>query len=106
MKQIMITLKILINLLTDLAGFLKELQTIDASNGPIAGNHNFYRGGDLSVYHKQTQRALKKLKSFLPTDKLNDIWSVALESKFTKENVWPHGDIATGNLLVKDGKLH
>ncbi|CAG8679374.1 34794_t:CDS:10, partial [Racocetra persica] len=26
--------------------FLKELQAIDASNGPVAGNHNFYRGGD------------------------------------------------------------
>lgn len=91
---------------TDLAGFLKELQTIDVSNGPIAGKHNFYRGGDLSVYHKQTQTALKKLKSFLPTDKLNDIWSLALESKFYKGNVWLHGDITTGNLLIKDGKFY
>jgi aminoglycoside phosphotransferase (APT) family kinase protein len=28
-----------------------------------------------------------------------------LESKWTKENVWVHGDVAIGNLLVKDGKL-
>ncbi|CAG8616296.1 12595_t:CDS:2, partial [Racocetra persica] len=76
----------------NLAGFLKEFQAIDASNGPVAGKHNFYRGGDLSVYHEETQIALKKLKSVLPTDKLN-------------KNVWVHGDIAVGNLLVKNGKL-
>ncbi|PRT31804.1 aminoglycoside phosphotransferase family protein [Bacillus wiedmannii] len=29
----------------DLGAFLVELQSIDASNGPIAGAHNFYRGG-------------------------------------------------------------
>jgi len=65
----------------DLAGFLKELQAIDTFGGPVAGNHNFYRGGDLSVYHGQTQTALKNLESLLQTDKLNDIWSIALESK-------------------------
>jgi len=66
---------------TDLAGFLKELQAINTFGGPVAGNHNFYRGGNLSVYHKQTQTALKNLKSLLPTDKLNDIWQTALGSK-------------------------
>ena len=89
----------------DLAKFLKELQAIDASNGPVAGNHNFYRGGDLSVYHEETQTALKNLKSQLQTDKLNDIWSIALASKWTEENVWVHGDVAPGNLLVKNGRL-
>jgi len=64
----------------DLAGFLKELQAIDTSNGPVAGEHNFYRGGDLTIYHEETKAALKNLK-LLQTDKLNDIWSIALESK-------------------------
>ena len=90
---------------SDLAGFLKELQAIDTFDGPVAGKHNFYRGGDLSVYHEQTQTALKNLKSLLSTDKLNDIWSIVLGSKWTKGNVWIHGDIAPGNLLVKNGKL-
>ncbi|CAG8463939.1 1067_t:CDS:2 [Ambispora leptoticha] len=57
----------------DLAGFLSELQAINTSNGPRPGKHNFYRGGDLSVYHEETQTTLKKLKSALPTDKLNNI---------------------------------
>ncbi|PAE31317.1 hypothetical protein CHI06_28545 [Bacillus sp. 7884-1] len=29
--------------------FLVELQSIDASGGPLAGEHNFYRGGDIVV---------------------------------------------------------
>jgi len=57
----------------DLAGFLKELQAIDTTHGPVAGKHNFYRGGDLSIYHKETQKALKNLKSLLPINKLNDV---------------------------------
>lgn len=31
----------------DLAAALKKLQAIDGSDGPRAGIHNFYRGGDL-----------------------------------------------------------
>lgn len=89
----------------DLAEFLKQLQKIDTSNGPIASEHNFYRGGNLSIYDKETQKALKSLKSLLPINKLNNIWLAALESKWKKENVWVHGDIASGNLLVKNGKL-
>ncbi|MGZ9584321.1 aminoglycoside phosphotransferase family protein [Paenibacillus marinisediminis] len=89
----------------DLARFLKELQSIDASDGPIAGAHNFYRGGDLSIYHDQMQAALEHLQALLPTDRLNDIWSTAMKSKWTKRNVWVHGDVAPGNLLVQDGNL-
>jgi aminoglycoside phosphotransferase (APT) family kinase protein len=60
-------------LATDLARFLKELQAINTFDGPVAGKHNFYRGGNLSVYREETQTALKNLKSLLPTNKLNDI---------------------------------
>lgn len=89
----------------DLAKFLKELQAIDTSNGPIAGEHNFYRGGNLAVYNEETQTALVRIKSLFQTEKLNDIWVTALESKWTKKDVWIHGDIAPNNLLVKNGIL-
>lgn len=42
----------------DLAQFLKELQTIDASKGPQAGAHNFYRDASLSVYNDETVAAI------------------------------------------------
>lgn len=89
----------------DLAKFLKELQAIDATNGPLAGEHNFFRGASLSVYNEEIQRALINLKDIFQTDKLSEIWSAALQSKWEEKPVWVHGDVAVGNLLVKDGRL-
>lgn len=33
------------------------------------------------------------------------LWADALSSQWENKPVWVHGDIAIGNLLVKDGKL-
>lgn len=90
---------------TDLAVFLKELQSIDATGGPMAGAHNFYRGGNLSVYHDETITALSNLKQVIPSKRLSELWTVALEANWSGKPVWVHGDIAVGNLLVKEGKL-
>ncbi|UHA73368.1 aminoglycoside phosphotransferase family protein [Paenibacillus sp. 481] len=89
----------------DLAHFLKELQAIDSSDGPIAGVHNFYRGGSLSIYDEETKCALNHLQPLLETDKFQTVWDVALQSKWTKDPVWVHGDVAPGNLLVNGGRL-
>ena len=84
---------------------LKEFQKIDTTNGPQAGLHNYYRGGDLAVYHNETIEALENLKTVLPTELLLKIWQRALNASVSDLNVWVHGDIAPGNLLVKNGKL-
>ncbi|MGL5414789.1 MAG: aminoglycoside phosphotransferase family protein [Clostridium sp.] len=89
----------------DLAKFLKELQSIDASLGPAAGEHNFYRGGYLGVYNDETRAMLEKLKDIFDVTILENIWNKALKSKYSDEPVWVHGDVAVGNLLVKNGKL-
>ncbi|MFV3010846.1 aminoglycoside phosphotransferase family protein [Clostridium botulinum] len=88
-----------------IAKFLKELQAIDSSDGPAAGSHNFYRGGLLKVYNDETTNALNDLKNILPTDELKIIWERALESTWDKKPVWVHGDIAVGNILIKNGKI-
>lgn len=88
-----------------LASFLLELESIDASDGPIAGLHNFYRGGDLRVYDAQTKGALDKLEGKINVEKCGLIWQQALSSKWKDGPVWVHGDIAPGNLLVQDGQL-
>lgn len=90
---------------TDLADFLRELQNIDTTDAPVAGKHNFYRGANLGVYHDETEIALYELKDILPTDDLRVVWNRAISSEWTKEDVWLHGDIAPGNLLVSDGQL-
>ncbi|MEH7380537.1 aminoglycoside phosphotransferase family protein [Bacillus sp. JJ1533] len=89
----------------DLAAFLIELQSIDASDGPIAGAHNFYRGGDIAVYNQESRDAINQNKDRLDAPLLNEIWERALDSKWNSDPVWVHGDIAPGNILVKNGNL-
>ncbi|MEG0367407.1 MAG: aminoglycoside phosphotransferase family protein [Coprobacillus sp.] len=89
----------------ELDSFLKELQAIDITDAPVAGQHNFYRGGDLHVYDAQTQAALIELKDTLPIEKLNHIWQLALSTQWINRAVWIHGDIAPGNLLVRNNHL-
>ncbi|PFM63730.1 acetyltransferase [Bacillus cereus] len=90
---------------TDLGTFLVELQSIDASNGPIAGAHNFYRGGLISVYDEEARVAIANNKDVFDETLLKHLWDLALRSTWERTPVWVHGDIAPGNLLIKDGKL-
>ena len=89
----------------DLAEFLKALEAIDSSQGPIAGQHNFYRGGLLRVYDDETRQTVKKLGSLIDVETVTEIWNQALLSKWKGSPVWVHGDVAPNNLLVKEGKL-
>jgi aminoglycoside phosphotransferase (APT) family kinase protein len=88
----------------DLGSFLVDLQSIDATDGPLAGEHNFYRGGNIGVYDEEFRDAINHTNTF---DKhlLKEIWELALDSKWAKEPVWVHGDIAPGNILIKNGRL-
>ncbi|PFD36117.1 acetyltransferase [Bacillus cereus] len=90
---------------TDLGSFLVELQSIDASNGPKAGAHNFYRGGLISVYDEEARVAIENNKDVFDETLLKHLWDLALRSTWESTPVWVHGDIAPGNLLIKDGKL-
>ncbi|HEV2504310.1 MAG TPA: aminoglycoside phosphotransferase family protein [Mesorhizobium sp.] len=89
----------------DLAGFLTALHRIDATDGPAAGPQNYFRGGSLTVYDDQTREALRLLDGRIDTKTARALWEEALATQWTHAPVWVHGDIAWGNLLVKDGKL-
>lgn len=89
----------------ELGGFLVELQSIDASGGPLAGEHNFYRGGDIVVYDDECRDAINNNVTTFNKHELEEIWELALTSKWASEPVWVHGDIAPGNILIKNGKL-
>jgi aminoglycoside phosphotransferase (APT) family kinase protein len=88
-----------------LGEFLVALQSIDTTNGPLPGPHNFYRGGSLAVYDDEVRRALAILKDKIDTAAAIKIWETALATSWQKHPVWAHGDIAAGNLLVKNGQL-
>lgn len=90
----------------DIAKFLNEFEKIDVTNGPEAGEHNFYRGGNLKVYDDEVKRSIEILKDKIDTEIIAKIWNEAIETKWRKDPVWVHGDLSMNNLLVKDGKLY
>jgi aminoglycoside phosphotransferase (APT) family kinase protein len=91
---------------TALAQFLAALQRIDSAGGPPPGPHNFYRGAPLTVYDAETRQALAALDGVIDTDAARALWEAALQATWHGAPVWFQGDVAVGNLLVKNGKLH
>jgi aminoglycoside phosphotransferase (APT) family kinase protein len=90
---------------TTLAGFLSALGRIDATGGPEPGQHNFFRGGPLSTYADETHEAIDALGAEVPRDRVERVWEDAMATSWDRDPVWLHGDVATGNLLVRDERL-
>jgi aminoglycoside phosphotransferase (APT) family kinase protein len=89
----------------DLAGFLAALQSIDTADGPQPGKHNWFRGGTLRTFDGYVQRSLVVLDGHADVDLAREIWKTALDARWDGEDVWFHGDVARGNLLLRDGEL-
>ncbi|WP_232075300.1 aminoglycoside phosphotransferase family protein [Phytohabitans suffuscus] len=87
------------------AEFLRALQRCDAVGGPLAGEHSAYRGLPPAHYDEETRRCLAALTGRIDTARAAAVWDAALTTEWTRPPVWFHGDIASGNLLVADGKL-
>ncbi|MFJ9633984.1 aminoglycoside phosphotransferase family protein [Streptomyces sp. NPDC101175] len=88
-----------------LAEFLVSLQRIDATGGPGPGLHNWFRGGPLTTYDGWARAALETLDGLIRAEAAEEIWERALLASWDGKPVWFHGDMASGNLLVKDGAL-
>jgi aminoglycoside phosphotransferase (APT) family kinase protein len=89
-----------------LAGFLAALQAIDASDGPPAGAHNFFRGGPLATWDEQTRPLIRLTADDIDARAATSVWDTALASTWEQAPVWVHGDVTASNLLVVDGALH
>lgn len=89
----------------DLAKFLKELQSINNISGSIPGQHNWWRGDRLIVYDKNAREQIKKLIDIIDANKAISLWQRACNTEWNRPPVWVHGDIAIGNILLKNGKL-
>jgi aminoglycoside phosphotransferase (APT) family kinase protein len=119
----------------DLAAFLVALQGVDPAGGPSPGQHNWFRGGPLETYDADTRRAIAQLGAQgsgargsgaqgsgadvsgaevssvrvsgaqVPGALVTEIWETALRATWQGDPVWFHGDVAAGNLLVRDGRL-
>lgn len=93
------------NIAKQVAQFLNELHKIDTAGAPSPGKHNFYRGGDLSVYDKETRSAIEKLKTFISAENVLKVWEKALGSAWNKNPIWIHGDLSAGNILIQNNRL-
>jgi aminoglycoside phosphotransferase (APT) family kinase protein len=89
----------------DLAEFLRALQRCDTAGGPLAGEHCWYRGASPAHYDEETRRCLAALEGRLDTGRVAKVWRAALATEWRGDPVWFHGDVAAGNLLVRNGKL-
>ncbi|MHC5908878.1 aminoglycoside phosphotransferase family protein [Streptomyces sp. S6] len=94
-----------LRLARDLGDFLCRLREVPAEGGPVAGLHCWYRGCHPSVYGEQVADALVALAGEVDVGACRRVWSEALVSVWASAPVWFHGDVAVGNLLVRDGKL-
>jgi aminoglycoside phosphotransferase (APT) family kinase protein len=90
----------------DLAQFLVSLRGVDARSGPVAGTHNFHRGGSLTVYDAETRWSIGMLADEIDVAGVTEVWDEAVATSWQGAPVWIHGDVAETNLLVKEGRLN
>lgn len=88
-----------------LAGFLKELQNIKEVEGPEPGQHNWWRGDHVSIYDDGARQQIAELHNVIDADQAIQLWDQARETEWRHQPVWIHGDVASGNLLIKNQML-
>lgn len=89
----------------DLAEFLSALRAVDPADGPRPGLHNWHRGGTLRTYAGIVREALTTLAGHVDVDLVAEIWRDALDASWDGTEMWFHGDVAPGNLLLANGHL-
>ena len=89
----------------ELAAFLIALQGVDTGGEPAAGRHSFWRGASLTHYDDETRKAIAALDGRVDASAATADWERALAAEWRGRPVWFHGDYASGNILVRDGRL-
>lgn len=96
------------SLADDLALFLRTLQAIDTTGGPPSHEAYCWRGVPLLDRDQWTRDSIAACRDHLDdVDELTACWNDALAAPvLDRPPTWVHGDIAAGNLLVRDTRLH
>jgi aminoglycoside phosphotransferase (APT) family kinase protein len=88
----------------EVAGFLRALQAAPP-DGPPAGAHSFHRGGEFAIYDAETRASIAALGSAVEAGAATAVWDAPRAAAWHGPAVWVHGDVAVGNLLLRDGRL-
>lgn len=89
---------------SDLAAFLRQLRTADATDAPAPGLHSAFRGGPLEHWNDEMDVIVTRVHG-RERDLAAGIWRDALDAPFTGPPAWFHGDVSLNNLLVQAGEL-
>jgi aminoglycoside phosphotransferase (APT) family kinase protein len=88
----------------DLAAFIQALRQVDTSGAHPRPVHG--RGGPLIEGDEQVRRSIADLGDRIDGDTTLRLWEESLSAAaWHGEEVWVHGDLLPGNLLVVDGRL-
>ncbi|WP_424807777.1 aminoglycoside phosphotransferase family protein [Rhodococcus sp. 27YEA15] len=93
-------------LAAELGRFVQSLRICEAAGGPLPGPHNFSRGVPLVHRDQSTRAAISAVDGLVDTEGALRAWEAALAvPEWRGAPVWIHGDLQSGNLLVRDGVL-
>lgn len=88
----------------DLAAFVKALRQVDTTGAHPRPPHG--RGGPLAEGDEQVRRSVAQLGDRIDGEATLRSWEASLRaSAWDGLEVWVHGDLLPGNLLVVDGRL-
>ena len=88
----------------DLAAFVLALRQIDTTGAHPRPPHG--RGAPLAENDDQVRRSIAQLGDRIDTDAALRTWQESLNAPaWDGAEVWVHGDLLPGNLLVVDGRL-
>ncbi|NNM58650.1 MAG: aminoglycoside phosphotransferase family protein [Legionellales bacterium] len=88
-----------------LAQFLNELHKLNVTDAPLPGLHNYYRGAHPLVYDDGTRTAIAQLQGVIDVNVATAVWEKAINSTWSKNPLWVHGDFSSGNILVNKNRL-
>ncbi len=88
----------------DLAGFITALRRVDTTGAHPRIPHA--RGGPLAEADEMVHSSVAQLGNRIDRDAVLRSWAESLSApEWDRPDVWVHGDLLPGNLLVADGRL-
>ncbi len=89
-----------------LAGFVADLQSIDARNGPTPGRHNASRGVPLAARDPITRKGIAAMDGLIDGELASRVWDDALAApRWDRPGRWIHGDLHPANVLAQQGRI-
>ncbi|MCX4831492.1 aminoglycoside phosphotransferase family protein [Streptomyces sp. NBC_01016] len=84
----------------DLAGFVTVMRAIDTAGAPES-----FRGRPLAERADGTREVISRLDGTIDSAAALAVWDEAVRTPGAGREVWLHGDLQPGNLLVSGGRL-